>query len=101
MRGLLMLGAAAVALSVSSPAAADAVTDWWDVANKLNFAQQVSPTPSPAEMQRASARAALAMFEAVNAIDRRYESYLGFPAGDPKASQDAAAATAAVAVLVR
>jgi hypothetical protein len=101
MRGLLMLGAAAVALSVSSPAAADAVTDWWDVANKLNFAQQVSPTPSPAEMQRASARAALAMFEAVNAIDRRYESYLGFPAGDPKASQDAAAATAAHEVLVK
>ena len=52
-------------------------------------------------MQRASARAALAMFEAVNAIDRRYESYLGFPAGDPKASQDAAAATAAYEVLLK
>ena len=90
MRGLLMLGAAAVAVLTPSPAAADAVTDWWEVANKFNFAQQVSPTPSPAEMQRASARAALAMFEAVNAIDRRYESYLGLPAGDPKASQDAA-----------
>lgn len=34
-------------------------------------------------------------------IDRRYESYLGFPAGDPKASQEAAAATAAFRVLVQ
>jgi hypothetical protein len=40
------------------------------------------------------------MFEALNAIDRRYESYLGFPAGDPSASQDAAAATAAYRVLL-
>ena len=40
------------------------------------------------------------MFEAVDAIDRRYESYVGFPAGDPAASQDAAAATAAYQVLL-
>ena len=37
--------------------------------------------PSPPETQRASARAALAVFEAVNAIDRRYQSYVQFPAG--------------------
>jgi hypothetical protein len=40
------------------------------------------------------------VFEAVNAIDRRYQSYLNFPAGDPKALQDAAAATAAYKVLL-
>jgi hypothetical protein len=40
------------------------------------------------------------MFEAVNAIDRRYESYVKFPAADRPASQDAAAATAAYKVLV-
>jgi hypothetical protein len=40
------------------------------------------------------------MFEAVNAIDRRFESYLGFPAADPAASHDAAAATAAYKVLL-
>jgi hypothetical protein len=41
------------------------------------------------------------MFEAVNAIDPRYESYLKFPAAtDRSASQDAAAATAAYKVLL-
>jgi hypothetical protein len=57
--------------------------------------------PSPPETQRASARAALAVFEAVNAIERRYESYLNFPAAAPSASQDAAAATAAYRVLLQ
>jgi PAP2 superfamily len=49
---------------------------------------------------RAGTRTALAMFEALNAIDPRYRSYLGFEAGDRTASQDAAAATAAARVLV-
>jgi hypothetical protein len=40
------------------------------------------------------------MFEAVNAIDPHYRSYLHLPAADPKASQDAAAATAAYRVLL-
>jgi hypothetical protein len=39
------------------------------------------------------------MFEALNAIDRRYQSYLGLPLGDATASQDAAAVTAAYQVL--
>ena len=41
------------------------------------------------------------MFEAVNAIDRRYESYLGFPAADPGASQYSAAATSSFKVLLK
>jgi hypothetical protein len=41
------------------------------------------------------------MFEAVNAIDRRYQSYLNFPAAASTASQDAAAATAAYKVLLQ
>jgi hypothetical protein len=40
------------------------------------------------------------MFEALNAIDRRYESYLGMAPAEPGASQDAAAATAAYQVLI-
>jgi hypothetical protein len=41
------------------------------------------------------------MFEALNAIDRRYESYLGMPAATVSgASQDAAATTAAYQVLL-
>lgn len=97
----MSLTAAAIALSVAAPASADTATDWWELASRYNFAQQISSMPSPPETQRASARAALATFEAVNAIDRRYESYLGFPAASPSASQDAAGATAAFKVLLQ
>jgi hypothetical protein len=38
---------------------------------------------------------AIAMFEALNAIDRRYESYLGMPAGDRRLAGRRRAATAA------
>lgn len=93
--------AAMIAVAIPSPAAADAATDWWDVANRYNLAQQGAAMPSPPETQRASARAALAVFEAVNAIDRRYESHVRFPAAAPTASQDAAAATAAFTVLLQ
>ena len=101
MRRKAMTGAAVAALMVSQPACADTVTDWWEVASRYSFASQISPIPTPPETNRASARTALAMFEAVNAIDRRFESYLGFPAGDPAASQDAAAATAGFKVLLQ
>ena len=100
-KSLLHFSAAAVALAIPGPALADSVTDWWEVANRYNLAQQVASMPAPPEAQRASARTALAMFEAVNAIDRRYQSYLNFAAGDSSASQDAAAATAAYRVLVQ
>jgi hypothetical protein len=89
---------AAVAVLISArPAAADTVSDWWELAGKIYNATTAARTP---EQDRAITRASLAMFEALNAIDRRYESYLGFPAGDPTASQDAAAATAAYRVLL-
>jgi hypothetical protein len=88
-----------MAFANSTPALADSVTDWWEVANRYNLAQQAASMPSPPEVQRASSRAALAMFEAVNAIDRRYQTYVGLPARDTTASQDAAAATAAYKVL--
>ena len=101
MRPMLMTGVAIAALTIPYPAAADTVTDWWELANRYNFATQTSPVPTPPETQRASARTALAMFEAVNAIDRRFQSYLNFPAGDPAASQDAAAATAGFKVLLQ
>lgn len=99
MRRILMMAVATVA--AAAPAKADTATDWWELASKFNFAQQASSMPSPPEMQRASSRAALAVFEAVNAIDRRYESYLNFPVAEGSASQDAAAATAAHKVLLQ
>lgn len=97
---MLRTAVAAVSLSAAAPAAADTVTDWWEIANRYYNAAQGAQAPIPPETHRASTRTALAMFEAVNAIDRRFESYVGFPAAAPEASQDAAAATAAFRVLV-
>jgi hypothetical protein len=100
MRASYWVAAAAAALGSAQPASADTVSDWWDFGARLaNAAQAAGGLAGTPDQQRALTRASLAMFEAVNAIDRRYESYLGFPAGDPSASQDAAAATAAYRVL--
>jgi hypothetical protein len=100
MRATYFAMALGSALGLASPASADTVCEWMDLANRLNSAAQAAPSPQPAEQIRANTRTALAMFEALNAIDRRYQSYLGFEAADPAASQDAAAATAAYKVLV-
>lgn len=100
MRRAYLRMAAVAALAFAQPAAADTVCDWWEFANRLSNPMQANPAPRTPDVDRAATRVALAMFEALNAIDRRYESYLGFPAADPSASQDAAAATAAYHVLL-
>ena len=98
LKSTLAAGFAAAAVMVSAqPAAADTVSDWWEFSNKVSPLYGAG-TP---EQKRANTRASIAVFEALNAIDRRYESYLNFPAGDPNASQDAAAATAAYKVLLQ
>ena len=72
MGGLYKLLAAAAALTVATPAAADTVTDWWDFGNRIaQTASGPSGLPGTPDQQRAQTRATLAMFEAVNAIDRR------------------------------
>jgi hypothetical protein len=95
-----MVMASATALLLAQPASADTVCEWMDLANRLGAAAQAAPAPQPPEQTRATTRTALAMFEALNAIDRRYRSYLGLEPADRTASQDAAAATAAYKVLV-
>lgn len=95
MRSYPMAAAAACALLLAQPASADTVCEWMDLANRLGAAAQAAPTPQLPEQMRATTRTALAMFEALNAIDRRYSSYLGFEPADRTASQEASAATAA------
>ena len=97
---MLMLGAAGAVL-FASPASADTVTDWWETAHRYWLAGQGAPGPRAPDAERAATRATLAMFEAVNAIDRRYKSYLQLAVADRAASQDAAAATAAYKVLLK
>ena len=96
-KALTTLGAVCLA---ASPAQADTICDWMDYADKLTatLPPGAPPTGMPGREQ-ATTQLALAMFEAVNAIDRRYESYVAMPLGEATASQDAAAATAAYLVL--
>ncbi|HEX8527106.1 vanadium-dependent haloperoxidase [Allosphingosinicella sp.] len=100
MRRLTLAIAATAAAVAATPASADTVTDWGEVAGRYGLAVQAGLAPRMPGVERATARTALAMFEAVNAIDRRYQSYLAVPQGDPAASQDSAAATAAFRVLL-
>jgi hypothetical protein len=93
--------AAGVAFVAASPASADTVCEWIDYAQAIGTAAAPPPeAPRTGEHDRAQTQVAIAMFEALNAIDRRFESYLGMAAAEPGASQDAAAATAAYQVLI-
>ena len=99
-RYALLAGGTALALA-AAPASADTVCEWIDYAQLIGTAAAPpADAPRTGEHDRAGTQMAIAMFEALNAIDRRYESYLGMTAGDPTASQDAAAATAAYQVLL-
>ena len=84
--------ALAVALCHPTPARADAVLDW----NAIAVAAAVT---NPFNQTRIVAIAQLAVFEAVNTIERRYEPYLGTVVAPPGASADAAAIAAAHGVL--
>ncbi len=100
MRKFMLLAAAAV-FAAASPASADTVCEWIDYAQAVGTAASPPPdAPRTGEHDRAQTQVAIAMFEALNAIDRRFESYLGMAPAAPGASQDAAAATAAYQVLL-
>ena len=106
MKRFLEAACAIAALAVAQPASADTICEWIDFAQRLAAAgpgaadSALTPAPRNPELSRAQTRVALAMFEALNAIDRRYVSYLDFPQGEATASQDAAAVTAAYQVLL-
>ena len=97
----MLAGAAMLAAFAATPALADTVCEWMDFSQAIASAAAPPPSaPRTPDHDRAGTQVALAMFEALNAIDRRYESYLKIPAADPRASQDVAAATAAYQVLL-
>jgi hypothetical protein len=96
----IKLVAVAAAL-LPTAASADTVCEWVEFGNGIQTAAAPPPSaPRTPDHERAMTQMALAMFEALNAIDRRYESYLGFPTADATASQDAAATSAAYHVLL-
>jgi len=89
----------AAAISLAPPAAANVITDW-------DAKAVVAVTPmaslggtSPYMAQRMMAMVHAAMFDAVNSIDRQYRPYLIQLPAEPVTSKEAAAASAAAAVL--
>lgn len=98
----ITLAAAAFGLiAAATPASADTICEWMDFSRKIETAAAPPPdAPRTGEHDRTQTQVALAMFEALNAIDRRYETYLGLAPAHSKASPDAAAATAAYQVLL-
>ena len=94
MRRLLLV-CALVALGAPSVARADAVIDW----NVQAQATILAPGPTAHASTLSFAMVHGAVYDAVNAIDHRYQPYLRVPHARRHASQDAAAATAAFRVL--
>jgi PAP2 superfamily protein len=78
------------------PAAADVISDWNAKAEAIAVEKRMLPPPNA----RGMAILHVAMFEAVNAIERKYSPYRLDVSADPAASKHAAAAGAAHAVLV-
>ena len=95
MQANLRRALVAVALIASAPSAfADVITDWNEKAVAF-----VTPRMTPPAAQRAVAMVQVAMFDAINSIERRYRRYLAQLPAPAIASKDAAAAAAAAFVL--
>ncbi len=96
MRAIL----AALLMTTAAPASADIVADWSELLTVVDKASSPPEYMFNPETNQSSAKTTLAMFEAANAIDRRYRSYLGLAPAAAGASIDAAVATAAHDVLI-
>jgi hypothetical protein len=94
----------ATTLAVSAPAspaaARNAVTTWNAHAGEAAIAACLSPVGNPLSESRMYAMTQIAIHDALNAIDRRFEPYAYDAAAPRGASRDAAVAAAARNVLV-
>ena len=85
-----------VALGMWRPAAASDVADW----NNVAFSVLTAGGQNNVTLTRGLAMVSVAIHDALNAIDRRYEAYAFDGAAEPNASAEAAVATAARDSLV-
>jgi hypothetical protein len=83
----------ALGLAMASPARADVVTEWNEIADNMVVA-------APPIKNRMMAMVQVAVHDALNSIDSRYEDYLGLPRANSGASPGAAVAAAAYRVLL-
>ena len=84
-------------VTAASSVNADIIADWNEIAVNAGAKARVGNFPTA----RAIAMVHLAMFEAVNSIEPRYTPYRARLSAEAGASRDAAAASAAHAVLIR
>ena len=91
----MISGAFAVAL-LTTPAHSDVIMDWNAKADASGIEKQLSNVPNA----RGQAMLHIAMFEAVNAIDKRYAPYKVNLVADRATSREAAAASAAHDILL-
>lgn len=82
-------------------ARADVLEDWLAIADRGPDGRPLPPPLQGQKERTAPPIVALAMFEAANAIDPRYQSYLGLPPARSRGSGEVAAVTAAHLVLTR
>lgn len=82
-------------LGMAPPAFADVISDWNDKAVEFGVKRNMGPPPA----ERIIAMTQVAMFDAVNSIERKYTPYLVQLPADANTSRKAAAAAAAGAVL--
>jgi hypothetical protein len=97
-RGFFLIAVALVALAAPRVARANAVTDWNQVAVSTLVAFPAPAGGAPTALQINMAMTQGAVYDAVNAIERKHQPYL-LATRYPNGSKQAAVATAAYAVL--
>lgn len=93
-RTLGLFGSAILALSGTS-AQADVVSDWAELVTAIDKAVSDPNGGFDEKLAQGPAKVELAMFEAANSVDRRYQSWLKLPVAANGASEVAAISTAA------
>src|SRR3954465_1998453 len=92
---LLVAAVCAAAVALPAPAGADTVTDWNKNATDVLIVDNGQGAVSNAHLAMVEG----AVYDAVNAIDRRYTPLVGMPHARRGYSEDAAAIAAAYRVL--
>lgn len=96
----LALVSSFVAVIMSPSAQADVVSDWAELQSAIDKAVSDPMGNFDPKLFQAYSRVDLAMFEAANSVDRKYQSYLNLPRAADGASSVAAVATAAHDVMI-
>jgi hypothetical protein len=92
---------ALVTILAAAPASANVITDWDEIAVKALQPSITAPALNPGLLPRAMAMTQVAMFNAANCVEPRYQGYKMQVEPSPDTSMDAAVASAAANVLMK